>query len=363
MNYRTHNVETRQGYGICAIALLTSACFIGLPESRAMAQTSSQAKAAAEAQFDEGITLMKSGDFPEACQRLESSQRVEPAVGTLLYLAECYARLRRIASAWATFREAASLAFASGQSERGNLAKERANALENQLPYLNLTASPELLKIRDLSVLRNGEAMDLTLLGTHIPVDPGAVRIEVRAPGYVAFAASVEVTVAARATFALPDLRQVPKAKTEESTEPLVTQRESVSRSHQGPASSDWVDGGKPESSKYSPLEISGLVVGGIGIVGLGIGTYFGLSAVSKNSDAEAGYCTSDICQRVEDLEKVNAARSNARISNLAFAAGGTALATGLLIYWLAPASRKTGWNVVPAMADNGVHLALSGRL
>src|SRR5688572_5284659 len=95
-------------------------------------------KAAAEALFENGVQLMKAGRFADACPKLETSQRVDPGVGTLLYLAECYERLGRTASAWATFREAESLARASNQADRARTAQARAQKLEPELSYLTV---------------------------------------------------------------------------------------------------------------------------------------------------------------------------------------------------------------------------------
>src|SRR5688500_10853668 len=66
-------------------------------------------KAAAEAQFDSGLALLKAGKYAEACPKPESSQSIDPAVGTRRYLGEGYARLGRTASAWAAFRQAGSM--------------------------------------------------------------------------------------------------------------------------------------------------------------------------------------------------------------------------------------------------------------
>ena len=54
---------------------------------------SSSDKAAAEALFDQGVRLMKQNSFSDACPKLEESERIDPAVGTLLYLGECYERV------------------------------------------------------------------------------------------------------------------------------------------------------------------------------------------------------------------------------------------------------------------------------
>src|SRR5262245_66532784 len=95
---------------VAAIVVVTA----GTP---AWAQSAAD-KAAAEALFDQGRAAMQEGDFAKACGLLERSQHIDPGVGTLLYLAECYEKSGKTASAWATFREAADAAEAQRKADR-----------------------------------------------------------------------------------------------------------------------------------------------------------------------------------------------------------------------------------------------------
>src|SRR5689334_21242307 len=104
----------------------------------ASAEATPEQKASAEALFDAAIQAMKDGHYTDACPKLENSQRIDPGVGTLLYLGECYERIGRTASAWATFREAASQAEASGQARRAKAAHDRIAKLEPDLSYLTI---------------------------------------------------------------------------------------------------------------------------------------------------------------------------------------------------------------------------------
>src|SRR5215470_5736089 len=120
----------------CAVAIVLAT--LG---SRAEAQTAAD-KAAAEGLFDQGRTAMKEGDFAKACGLLERSQHIDPGVGTLLYLAECYEKSGRTASAWATFREAADAADRAKESVRARTGRDRAARLEPFLSRLTIQVAP-----------------------------------------------------------------------------------------------------------------------------------------------------------------------------------------------------------------------------
>ena len=90
--------------------------------SAARAQPNPEAKAAAEALFDEGRRLKGDGKFSEACPKFEESQKMAPGMGTLYNLADCYEHLGKLASAWTFYIEAAGAAQVAGQKDRADFA-------------------------------------------------------------------------------------------------------------------------------------------------------------------------------------------------------------------------------------------------
>jgi len=128
-----------------ALALCCAGVFL---PALAHAEAGAAQKAAAESLFDDALKAMKSGHFAEACPKLEESERIDPAIGTLLYLAECYEKSGRTASAWATFREAASAAQAQGETDRTRVAAARADRLQPSLSKLTLKVVPENARIQ-----------------------------------------------------------------------------------------------------------------------------------------------------------------------------------------------------------------------
>src|SRR5215813_3345462 len=71
--------------------------------SAALAQP---AGAQAEVLFRQGRDLLAAGKVAEACSAFEESQKLEPAVTTLLNLAGCREKLGQLATAWGMFLQA-----------------------------------------------------------------------------------------------------------------------------------------------------------------------------------------------------------------------------------------------------------------
>jgi hypothetical protein len=283
--------------------LVVCACFGASP---ALAQSASD-KAAAEALFREGRRLLDAGQYPAACAKLLESQRLDPAPGTLLNLGGCYEKNGQTASAWATFKEAMSASHLKGRTDWENLARSRSLALEPKLSRLTITVSST---ADGLQVRRDGEAVGQAEWGTAIPVDPGTHVVEAQAPHRKPFKQSVDVAGGgANAAVAVTEL-----------------------------AADDGSGPGPSTGDPGSTQRMIGLVVGGVGLVSLGVGSAFGLVAMGKENDATHNHCQSDgvHCDST-GLQLGQDAHTDATASTVFFVVGGAALAGGLVLYFTAP--------------------------
>jgi tetratricopeptide (TPR) repeat protein len=298
-----------------AIALQASLC---LAPAVARAQTAdAQRKAAAEALFDEGKAMLEQGRFQEACPRFEQSQEIDPGVGTLLYLGECYVRVGKLASAWAIFREAASAASASGQGERARIAEDRARELKERLAELAILVPGD--PPAGFEVLLDGKLMSRALYGGFFPIDSGRHQVVARAPGYEPWSIQLDVRAEAeRQTVQVPALE--------------AASRDQAVRIEPPPAALANVD---TMHTEYDARPTLAYWVGGGGLVALAAGVVFGVIANGHDNDSEE-YCVSDGCFDPRGEAANKKARDWALAANVAYGLGVVALGAGVVIYFTA---------------------------
>jgi hypothetical protein len=323
-----------------AAATLVSTSLVASP---ATAQRPND-KAAAQALFEQGRILAQQGSFAEACPKLAASLRLDPGIGTMLYLADCHENVGQTASAWAMFKEAAALASRQ-QDAREKVARRRAADLERRLTRIVIVVGRD-AALPGLEVRRDGGLVPPAEIGAPIPIDPGIHTFLATAPGHVSWSSNVEIPS-----------RQEPIAV----NVPLLARGESTTAAT---ADESGASEGTPSSSAKvgtSPLRTAGLVVASVGLVGVGVGAFLGLraSAVYDESN-ENGHCTADRCD-AEGKELRSSAFDLATGSTLAFAIGGAAIVAGGLFWFLAP-REKHPTAVVPVLGHGQAGLVVSRR-
>ncbi len=334
------------------------ACAVSsLLAGRAHAESSASQKAAAESLFDDGVKAMKSGHFADACPKLEESERIDPGIGTLLYLGECYEKTGRSASAWATFREAASTAQAQGEADRARIAAARADRLQAGLSKLTVRVAAENAQLPSLHVTRDNAPLANSLLGSAIPVDPGKYHIVASADGYDPF--EVDVEVAANGDSKLLD---IPALKA--STKPLVaagTPATAPPTTSEAPvAAPPTGTDTAPQPARSSGMRTAAYVTGALGVVGLGIGSYFGVRAISKNSDAEKNCPSNDTCNA--DGVAFNKQAQNAAVaSNITIAIGAAFVVTGVVLYLSSEPKREARLELHPLVTRDLAGIGFGG--
>jgi hypothetical protein len=285
----------------------------------AAAQNSDSDRALAESLFESGRKLMAEKKYAEACPKLAESFRLDPTTGTLLNLAVCHRDEGRIASAWAEFKDAAALARRDGRADREQFAQEQVSALEPRLPRLTISVAGE---SEGLSISRDETAIGKPAWGVPVAVDPGNHAIAATAPGYRKWETTIAIAERENKTVTVPALEADPTAGTAAESAPASSQQVSPGAADQGPAPSPGVNKGK---------RVASYVAFGVGAVGLGVGAFFGIDAMSKKSDSD-DKCTPGCNQEGVDLSED--ARTSARISTVGFGVGlvGIGVGTWLLL-------------------------------
>jgi hypothetical protein len=297
--------------------LLGAALLLSGPVARAQSGDS----AAAQALFDQAKKLMADGNSADACPKLEESQRLDPRSGTLINLARCYEGTNRLASAWSTYIEAATAAKAAGNSEREGVARERAATLVPRLSKLTIVVAPALKGVQGLELTRDGVAVREPSWGLPLPTDAGEHEVTAKAPGHAPFAKKVTVSgEGAITTVSVPELAL--------DASPSAAQGPS---GNTAPATPDT-------GSKGGTARTLAVVAGGIGVVGVGLGTAFGLASKSKHDEA-AQYCSGAECTDARGVTAGKSALTDGNISTIAMIVGGVGLATAVTLWLTAPSA------------------------
>lgn len=138
--------------------------------------------------FTQARALMAKGNYAEACPMLEKSRALEPALGTLLNLADCLEKWGKNASAFLAFNEAAAWAANNHESKREEVANQRAQALKAKVTFVAVQlpssvpgamASLKPGSPPDAKELRSWKLDDAVQT---VPVDPGSYALVVTAP-------------------------------------------------------------------------------------------------------------------------------------------------------------------------------------
>jgi serine/threonine-protein kinase len=312
---------------------------------------------AAQALFDDAKASMDRGDFASACPKLEESQRLQPAGGTLLFLGVCFEGLGKSASAWARFNEALSSARRDARTDRERVAEQHIATLAAKLTRLDVVVPEGVRALSGLRVSRDGEDVPAPLWGTPIPVDPGSHTVRVTAPRMKPWETVVATAgEAATATVTVPALELDPDAPAPEATKPPPTPMTTPAVQVEPPS------GGEAERAPGGGQRTIALIVGGVGVVGLGIGTYFGITALSKkNSEAAngcptdgSGACTSPGVAVSQD------AFHDGNIATVALGVGAAAVIGGAAL-WLTAPSAPASVRVVPTVGRGSAGLGLTG--
>lgn len=355
-----------------------------------LAETSPHDKAMASQLFDDAEKLFAAGRPLDACPKYDESYRLDPQLGTLLHLGECYAKIGKTAAAWVSFKDALELAVQRSDLREKKI-RERLKQLEGALPKLVITVSPT--APADLEIRQDGEVVARAVWGSPVPVDPGVHTLSVKAYGKKPWIGNVQIAATAT-TFEvkIPDLvpegadagparvppPTPPPTRVEPAPAPAPAQPPPVAAPPpraaaqppappETPAPPPPPKREEPKSSPGTAQRVLGWTTAAVGAVGLGVGTVFILQRSSKLNDRDA-ICPSGTGCTQDDQNQINALTDDARtastIGTVSLIAGGALAVTGLVLVFTAPSGdSKESVAISPAVGPGFRGIAVAGRL
>jgi hypothetical protein len=289
-------------------------------------------KAAAQAAFDLGRKLVLAGNFADACPKFEESEKLDPGLGTMLFLADCYEKTGKTASAWGQFREAEAIALKQSDA-REKVAHDRASALEPKLSKIVVQVDAA-KKIDGLHVTRDAVEIGQGLWNVPFPIDPGPHDIGASAPGRKSWSEHVQITTnGSTFTIVVPTLLDDPDAAA--AANPLILPGKTNGGDQPLPPEKPQSDG--------STQRILGVAAAGVGVVSAVFGIFFGLHASARLDESNAdGRCgTNNHCTLIGMGDRSDASNA-ALLSDVTFIAGGALIAGGAALFFAAPHGKKS---------------------
>lgn len=334
-----------------SIAFVSVSAVVLLPTltgGSAGAQTSGRNPAAAQALYDEARRLVNAGRYADACPKFKESYGLDPGAGTLLNLADCYDKEGKTSLAWSTFKEALVAAQRDGRSDRVEFANQHIALLEHRLTRLTVNVSAA-AQAPGLVVTVDGAPLGDAAWGVALPIDPGEHVVRAEAAGKKPFETSVDVSSESGASTSveISPLQDAPSTA--------------------GPAGTGTSDGGTAPTTTTGgsdPRAAIGWILEGVGAVSVGIGSYFGITALSKWSDRNkdcVGGCNQAAATAGSD------ASTAATISDIGFGAGLAAVAVGTYLVVSGHAAKEPAsstsqtLHLAPVALDRGAGLWVEG--
>lgn len=339
-----------------AVRSVAMIAVLGTFSSSAWAQ-SDEERANARALADQGVQAFSEGRWQDTVDLFDRAEALIDAPTHLLYSARAHAKLHHYVKARELYLRItrqqlatdAPKAFVKAQAA----ALQELKDVEPRIGQLTITVHGPDPKLAQVTL--DGSPVHSALIGVARPIDPGEHQVHAQAPGFVPQTKKVTVDDAGKVSVTLE--LAAGAAPAAESAAPGIAPSQQASPT---PAALGPITTADAASVKGSNTpRIASYVAFGVGAVGLGVGTFFGLSSKSKRSQADDAFeqcggetgCMNDdpLAQQVSELDA--SARTRKTISIVGFVVGGLGVGTGVALFVLsrrhdeAPAS---SWTITP---------------
>jgi hypothetical protein len=282
-----------------------------LSASQAAAQSDDEKRA--RTLFEEARALVEAGSCARALPKLKESLSLRESIGAHLNLAQCLAPSDPT-EAWRHDRRAEEMAL-DAHDDRASFAREQARTLEARVALVRVALPESARGLSGLSIKVDGAPLEAKNRDRGFALAPGAHTVEVSAPGKQTWKQQVNAVVGSEA-LAIPVLED----ETPPPSPPPVT-----------PETPRQPERARPEA-RPAPDRTMSYVLGGVALVGLGAGTYFGLRASSDWSQAK-DTCGAGCAPNSPAYDERNSARTAGNVATVSFIVAGAALAGAIVLF------------------------------
>ncbi|WP_394833687.1 hypothetical protein LVJ94_44990 [Pendulispora rubella] len=320
------------------------------------AAAASDRLASARKLFAEGLKDEEKGNFAEALEKFRRVAKVRDTVPVRYRIASCLEGLGKLKEAMVAYQAAIDLGADGKDRDVVRAAKEHTGSLNERIPQVTLVLAPEARPKSQVAI--DGQPVQPSELDKPIALDPGTHAITASSQGKMAFETRVTLPERARTTVVVPyveprdtsngkvgsdtkDVKAEPQnAPADGAPHPIPTPApESESNPGSGRRTAGWITAGAGAAflvgaavtlvmrqSDISSLEDAcpdgrcpiarrseleslhdgaqtkgtvAAVLAGVGVIGVGVGTYLLLSAPSSSRASQASARALNISGRV----------------------------------------------------------------
>lgn len=317
------------GHWIPACVLCSGALQVALLGVAQAEEDTATETAAARTLAVDGLKLAQVGKCEEAVPKLERAEKLHHSAIVLSRLGECQVALGKLVEGTEMLRKVLREPLPANPTPALSKAYERAQTvLDSAKPKISgLTVSVP-SPPTGLRLTVDGQLVASQLVDSELPADPGEHLIEATAPGFLKATARVTLGSADKKTVTLTldaDPNAPPPAPPASGQDPALAPAPQAA-----PTQAAALPSAPPPEPAPPPSHAAAYVSWGVGVVGVGVGTAFGLMALNgkHNLQCEGNSCGSS--QR----DAVDSAKTKGNVSTIAFAVGGAGLVLGTVLYF-----------------------------
>lgn len=276
---------------------------------------------------EQALAEIATGNFGEACPKLEAAYASDAAAATLLELAKCRDEEKKLAKAYAAYTRYLGLPAERTTDEGQKLARSRAAELGPRLSRVTVRVPAELRSLPGLRVLVAGRELPHEEWDTPQAVDAGTIEVTAVVPGGGVRTRSVVVPVeGGDETIDLPD------TPTAAAGAPKAVRVRLPYRRNEPDYAVD--------PSTFGPYQVAGVVTMTAGAVGTVAGILVGLVGAADYNRAALN-CTNGLCNDRSHVEAGNTARETGDVGTVVGLSGLGVLVVGGALYMFGPKPLK----------------------